>query len=198
MAKQEPQSHGKAIAALVLGIMGVLLFWVPLIGLILGILALTFGIIGVNQKQGGMAIAGIVLGGLTLFLQIFVLIGVLAYFGTLSPENFVPERCTVNGGFSCTEFSIDRERDLIMLNLRNDLGTDASIVRVTLSTNDCSLTNAATMYDAPLVNGANTGLLTYQCDDIEGNFMGDIQVEYVRVGETVSHTALGTVSGVAE
>ena len=73
-----PASNGLATAAMVLGILGVVLFWVPLIGFGLAILALVFGAIGVskaNMGSGGkgQAVAGMVLGAIGVLLPILVL-----------------------------------------------------------------------------------------------------------------------------
>lgn len=75
-----PARNGFAVAALVLGICGFVLTPIPLfIGLVLGgipdILAVIFGIVGITRAQTtrvglGMAVAGLVLGGLG-FVSIF-------------------------------------------------------------------------------------------------------------------------------
>ncbi len=62
------QSNGLAIAALVLGVAAILLFWTVIGGVVLGVLAVVFGIIGARRARGGraphkgIAIAGAVLG----------------------------------------------------------------------------------------------------------------------------------------
>lgn len=67
-----------AVAGLVLGIIGAVLFFVPFIGWILAILGIIFGALGnskaskIGGKGKGMAIAGLVLG----------LIGLIAGIGT--------------------------------------------------------------------------------------------------------------------
>ncbi|GGV68371.1 hypothetical protein GCM10010277_77590 [Streptomyces longisporoflavus] len=64
--------NGMAIAALVLGILAILLFWTVIGGALLGLLAVIFGIIGARKARGGraphgvMSIIGAVLGGLGL------------------------------------------------------------------------------------------------------------------------------------
>lgn len=73
--------NGFAVAAFVLGLVGFLVTWIPFfIGLFLGglpdVLAIVFGICGIvraNRVRRGMglAVAGLVLGGLA-FLSIFV------------------------------------------------------------------------------------------------------------------------------
>ena len=65
-------SNGIGIAALVVGIVSLFLFWIPFLGLVLAILALVFGIIGIRKASRGeatnkgMAITGVVTGALAL------------------------------------------------------------------------------------------------------------------------------------
>jgi serine/threonine protein kinase len=76
-------SSGVATAALVLGIIGFVLCWFPLLNLILGILSLVFGIKGQKDSAGnktsnaGAAVAGIVLGSITLFVTMVQLLSLL-------------------------------------------------------------------------------------------------------------------------
>lgn len=71
-------SSGFAVTALVTGIVGAVFSWVPGLGLLLGIIAVTFGGIGlVKANHGtaagkGMAIAGLVLG--ILAIGVFILL----------------------------------------------------------------------------------------------------------------------------
>ena len=61
---------GFGVAALVLGIVGVLAWIIPIIGLPVGIIALVLGIIGLKKSSKGMSIVGIVLGIICLVLTI--------------------------------------------------------------------------------------------------------------------------------
>ncbi|MFJ5227260.1 DUF4190 domain-containing protein [Streptomyces sp. NPDC088400] len=67
---QQPPANGMGVAALVLGIIGVVGFCMWGLGVILGVLALIFGIIGRRRAHrgeatnGGMALAGIILGAI--------------------------------------------------------------------------------------------------------------------------------------
>ncbi|MEU3188003.1 DUF4190 domain-containing protein [Streptomyces sp. NPDC006923] len=67
---QETPSNGMGIAAMVLGIIAVAVFCLWGLGVILGVLALIFGIIGRRRARrgqatnGGMALAGIILGAI--------------------------------------------------------------------------------------------------------------------------------------
>jgi ABC-type enterochelin transport system permease subunit len=67
------QSEGYGVAALVTGIVGLLLSFVPFIGLILGIIATVCAGKQLKQGKSGMAVAGLVLGIITMGISLFVL-----------------------------------------------------------------------------------------------------------------------------
>lgn len=73
------QENGAATAALVVGIIGFLLCWVPVIDLILGIIAIVLGSKGQKDQNGnastnkGLGIVGIILGAFTLFISLIML-----------------------------------------------------------------------------------------------------------------------------
>jgi len=82
------QGNGIATAALVCGIIGVLLAWVPFVvvaGFVLAVLALVFGIQGirranVSQSGRGKALAGVILGTVGLALSVLgVLLSVVVF-----------------------------------------------------------------------------------------------------------------------
>ncbi|MFC4075469.1 hypothetical protein [Salinithrix halophila] len=81
---QTPEGNGLATAALVLGIIGLVIGIIPFVGWLvfpLWILAIIFGAIGARKKiKKGQAIAGIVLGTGTFVLKvgfwILMLIGI--------------------------------------------------------------------------------------------------------------------------
>lgn len=69
---------GKAVASLVLGLVGLLAWFIPLFGLPISIVGLVMGIKGKRSKNRGMAIAGIVLSILCLIATIInSIIGIL-------------------------------------------------------------------------------------------------------------------------
>jgi hypothetical protein len=101
------QTSGKAIASLILGIAAPILSWIPILGWLIGLVAPIVGLIlGIRALKQishdpkisgkGMAIAGIVLCSIMmlviLVLVVLIGIGALAYFGTLSPEKFLPPK----------------------------------------------------------------------------------------------------------
>lgn len=81
---QPSQDSGAATAALILGILGLFLFWFPFLNLILGVLALVLGINGQKDKNGnpstnkGLGIAGIVMGSITSLFGLIFTLAILA------------------------------------------------------------------------------------------------------------------------
>jgi hypothetical protein len=138
-------------------------------------------------------------------LVVLAAIAALAYFGVLSPDKFLPNKCTVQGGFSCAEYKIDGPAQLVRVNVQNNLGYDASLVNVILTTSDCTgiaPATAADSYNLPLNNGAKTGLLNFSCNPAASfptsKFKGDLVITYVQAGQSINHTATGSVTGQVE
>ncbi len=71
-------TNGLAIAALVLGIVSVLIVWIPFVGLfgtLLAIVGLVLGILALRRAGGkGLAIGGIVTSGISLVITLLYLL----------------------------------------------------------------------------------------------------------------------------
>jgi hypothetical protein len=85
-------TNGLAVAALVVGIVGLVLFWTVWGGVILGILGLVFGAVGLNKSNRGapnkgMAVAGLTLGGIALVGSILFAVALVSVVGN-SEEKF--------------------------------------------------------------------------------------------------------------
>jgi hypothetical protein len=65
---------GKAVASLVLGILGLLTWWLPLLGLPLSLTGIILGALGMRAERRGMAIAGLVMSITALVLTMIMLI----------------------------------------------------------------------------------------------------------------------------
>lgn len=96
VAPPRPTSDSKAVAALVCGICAILMFFIPILGLVLGIVAIVLAI--VSRKtfgKSGLAIAGLVTGIIgTIFSLLFtILLGWLAFTIAYdySPTPFIEE-----------------------------------------------------------------------------------------------------------
>jgi len=74
-----PQGNGMAVTAMVLGILAIILCWVPFLNWLLALLAIIFGAIGIsvaNKRQSGkgMAIAGLVCGAIGAIIGILLVL----------------------------------------------------------------------------------------------------------------------------
>lgn len=85
--------NGVGIAALVFGVLAILTcWWLPIIGFLIGLLALILGVVGRGRAKrgaatnGGLAVAGVVLGALAMIanviLSVVVGFGLFAFFGS--------------------------------------------------------------------------------------------------------------------
>ncbi len=77
-APDASQSSGVGVGAMVCGIIGLILCWVPIVGLILSIVAVVLGSKGRKElppDKRGMATAGFVMGIIGLVIAVIVLIG---------------------------------------------------------------------------------------------------------------------------
>ena len=89
--------NGVGVAALVLGIVGLALCWTVLGGVVLGILGVVFGAVGVRRvargeaTHRGMALAGLITGGVGLVVGVMLLVVIVA--GIIGYS-----RCVQSGG----------------------------------------------------------------------------------------------------
>jgi hypothetical protein len=86
---ESKRTSGMAVASLVLGICALVLFWIPWLGFLLGILAIIFGGLALSQIRKepslggqGMAVAGLVCGiiGIAIWLILIISIGLLIFW----------------------------------------------------------------------------------------------------------------------
>lgn len=81
------KTPGTAITALILGIVGIVLFCIPIIGAPLAVLAVVLGFIGRSQASkrgtsgGGLGLAGIITGGIGLVINVLMLYFIFVVIG---------------------------------------------------------------------------------------------------------------------
>lgn len=78
------EKKGLSIAAMVLGIISIVLFCIWYVSLPCAILAIIFGIVGMKKGGKGMAIAGLVLGIIAVALDGLAILGVASFMSALS------------------------------------------------------------------------------------------------------------------
>ncbi len=77
-------TNGQAVAALVLGIVSLVLFWIPFVGLVCGILGVVFGWLGMQRADRGttgkgMAVAGLVTGIIGTLIGLWWVLAIAAF-----------------------------------------------------------------------------------------------------------------------
>ncbi len=72
-------------------------------------------------------------------LVVLVVIGALAYFGVLSPETLLPDRCELQQGVACNDYKLDASADEIYLLLQNGMGEGIILDTVTVTSQDAEV-----------------------------------------------------------
>ena len=86
--------NGFGVAALVLGVLAVVLSWTVIGGIVLGILAVIFGVLGRGRARrgeatnGGFSVAGIVLGAVGLIITIVLIALAVSILNTPAGQNY--------------------------------------------------------------------------------------------------------------
>jgi len=202
-----PAPQGLAITSLVLGIIAFVTGWIPVWGILIGLVAILLGVIALAKRQTkGMAITGIITGALgaiaSAFMLAFVIIGWDAsddYYQddygygsgttTLSPES-------VNGGLAVQEqafgpASWDEEMSWFVVILDNPSDHPYNSADITVNALDESgavVDSAWTYLTLPAGQTAITGTFF----ELEGATVASLQV----VGPGVDSLASEPASGV--
>ena len=140
-------------------------------------------------------------------LVVLVAIGALAYFGVLSPDKFLPERCTGSSGFDCMDkASIDADANRVTFVIKNNLGHRITLNGIEEAT-DCASANF-TLNNGTAIN-ANVPITIKTGDQItlrvgcetdgidEGRFTSRLTEPYTNLETDLDHKAVVSITGVA-
>ncbi len=144
-------------------------------------------------------------------LVVLAAIGALAYFGVLSPDKFLPERCTFPSGIDCIDKAvITASSGDVQLALKNNIGYSMNVTGVITVTDDCTLNATPGGVNLLAVNGVtfvpangavilNNGQATLlvDCGDTKatGRFKSDLTISYTNLETFLSHRATGNIRG---
>ena len=138
-----------------------------------------------NKKRAQAALEFIMTYGWAI-LVVLVAIGALAYFGVLSPDRFLPDKCTLQAGIAC----VDHRATSASLTARitNSLGYD--IGAIVVSAGSCGTTNSP----ATLSNG-QSGTYTINCVLTSGSkYNAQFNVSYTVIDTGISHLNTGQIT----
>src|SRR3989344_5481849 len=121
-------------------------------------------------------------------LVVLVAIGALAYFGVLSPQKFLPERCILESGFSCVSHKVEPSR--ITLIISNAKGRDITITNIKVADCESGLSQ-------DLANGAQSSFTVGgSCSNgiQKERFDGEISISYTEKDTGLTKTAFGNLN----
>ena len=120
-------------------------------------------------------------------LVVLVAIGALAYFGVLSPDKFLPAKCTLQSGIACVDHKVTPTT--ITLRITNSLGYDLSAI--TVKAGGCG-TDAT---PATLSNG-ESGTYDITCaSTLTGSKYNDqVNVSYTVTETSITHNNVGQLT----
>ena len=136
-----------------------------------------------NQKRSQAAMEFLMTYGWAI-LVVLAAIAALAYFGILSPEKFLPEKCVIStgSGIFCDEFSASASADTITFRIKNILTDDVSISSITTDNPVCSYTGPA------IISADSTADFTLSCS--AGLNSGDKVKANIKIPYTVGAAGL--------
>jgi uncharacterized protein (UPF0333 family) len=120
-------------------------------------------------------------------LVVLAAIAALAYFGVLSPEKFLPEKCLIETGFTCISSKVESSQSTMVLS--NGYGRTVTIDKIDIGA--CSRTFNTSMQSEDeatfVVTGCGNG-------DVKEVFKGDVVIKYTEKRTNLSKTAYGVIN----
>ncbi len=120
-------------------------------------------------------------------LVVLAAIAALAYFGVLSPEKFLPEKCLVETGFTCISSKVESSQSTIVL--QNSYGRSVVIDNIQIGSCSTAFTTTLTSEDQNnfVLTGCSNG-------DVKEVFKGEVIIKYTEKNTNLSKTAYGQIN----
>ncbi|MDP3766348.1 MAG: hypothetical protein Q8R04_07590 [Nanoarchaeota archaeon] len=126
-------------------------------------------------------------------LVVLVAVGALAYFGVLSPDKFLPAKCTLQSGIACLDHKATTAN--VQVVIQNSLGYDLSSISV--KAGDCGNYPEAvgSTGQATLANG-DKGTYTIPCSPVlsGSKYNKQLNVSYIITETGISHNSVGQIT----
>ena len=125
-------------------------------------------------------------------LVVLAAIGALAYFGVLSPQKFLPEKCFLQAGFACVSHKVETTK--VTLVLLNSIGKTITINSIAVGS--CS----GTFTDTMINEQQSTFVIGSTCSNgaQKESFKGDISIGYTEKETNLTKTAFGSLNSKVE
>ena len=120
-------------------------------------------------------------------LVVLVAVGALAYFGVLSPDRFLPAKCTLQAGNACIDHKATPTQ--VQVVVQNSLGFDIS--SITVKAGSCGTSSSP----ATLANGDKvTYTITCTPTLIGSKYNAQLNVSYTTTETGLSHNNVGQIT----
>jgi len=126
-------------------------------------------------------------------LVVLVVLGALAYFGVLKPQNLLPDRCGAPSGVVCQDYQLSKA-GAVVVNLQNGLGRTIHLIQIDAATPE-GLTCTGDLTGQTIANGDSLTLSTTSCTGDPNTLMAKVgakqKAEYT---VTYSYDATGAIT----
>ena len=120
-------------------------------------------------------------------LVVLAAIAALAYFGVLSPEKFLPEKCVLEPGLACIQHKIEPTQSTLVIT--NSKGY--TIILSSITVGSCSKT-----FDKEMLSGTDATFVITGCNNgiSKDKFKGDVTLAYTDKNTNITKTAYGNIN----
>ncbi|MEK6983057.1 MAG: hypothetical protein AABX33_00655 [Nanoarchaeota archaeon] len=124
-------------------------------------------------------------------LVVLAAIAALAYFGVLSPEKFLPEKCVLEPGLACIQHKIEPTQSTLVIT--NSKGY--TIILNSITVGGCSRT-----LNQEMLSGTDGTFVVTGCSNgiAKDKFKGDITLAYTDKNTNLTKTAYGNINSKIE
>ena len=121
--------------------------------------------------------------------------GSAAYFGVLSPDRFLPEKCTMPAGLACLDFTANTEEVTVII--MNDMGYDMGEVELNLvDANKVSL--ACSPEGNEILEDSEQEVFTCSGKFKSGKLKAVLEFTYKNMGNELRSTKAGEIIAMVE
>ena len=120
-------------------------------------------------------------------LVVLAAIAALAYFGVLSPEKFLPEKCILEPGLACIAHKVEPTKTTLVIT--NSKGTTIKVTSITVG-------GCTTAFDKEMLSGTDYTYVLTGCSNgvSKDKFKGDISLAYTLKETNLTKTAYGNLN----
>ena len=120
-------------------------------------------------------------------LVVLAAIAALAYFGVLSPEKFLPEKCVLSPGLACVSHKVEADKTTLVIS--NGLGR-------TITVNSLNVGGCSGSFTTQMVSGNESMFTITSCTNgiAKDAFKGDVTLGYTEKATGLTKTVYGDIA----